>query len=91
MGAATFDFSDTIHLVELVLIMTPSIIAAISSMRNGKQINSVDKKLLQTNIQHALNEIRTKSDGENSGACSGSKKKAVSFAKKETLTGGGSE
>ncbi len=75
-------------ILALFVVTSPSIIAAISSMRNGRKI---DKTVLQTNIQHALDQIREKSNGENFGASPGSQKETWKSSKKKTLRGDSSE
>ncbi len=61
-------------ILALFVVTSPSIIAAISSMRNGRKI---DKNVLQTNIQHALDQIREKSDGQNPRSSTSDKKTQI--------------
>ncbi len=89
--ADIFSDREWMRLIETLMIMTPAIIAAISSLKNHQEIKSVDKKLVQNSMQHALNQIREKGDGENSRTSSSSQKKAGTSKRKKTLTGSASE
>ena len=67
------------------MIMTPSVIAAVAGLKNGHKINSVDEKLYRVNMQHALNEIREKNNGKDSGPCSSRQKGKSKSSKKGPL------
>lgn len=86
MGVLDSESDKILKLLEVLILVTPSIIAATSSLLNREKLKSVDKKLLQNNIQHALNTVRAKSNGENfSKSSCGKKSKGKSSNAQKTL------